>query len=418
VIGYTDDEAVHLACARRYIERKIGAMPAPFAAGAPWRNPRIRVAYLSPDFREHPVGRLTVELFERHDRAHFEVIGISLQGGDGSALRSRLAAAFDRFEDVATMSDGDVAALLAQARIDIAVDLAGYTQGHRPEIFAYRPAPIAVSYLGYSATTGAGFIDYIVGDRSVLPPARQAFFSERVVQLPDCFMVSDSRRAIADAEPTRRAAGLPEDGVVFCAFNNHAKIAEPMFDLWMRLLGAVPGSVLWLSDARGIVADNLRAAAAARGIDPVRLVFAPRLRDFSQHLARHRLADLFLDTLPYNAHTTANDALWAGLPVLTCRGNCLAGRVASSLVEAVGLGELATANLADYEALALRLAADASERAALKARLARNRLTHPLFDTPRFTRHLEAAYRVMWETWQRGEPPRSFAVEAARRDLP
>ena len=295
------------------------------------------------------------------------------------------------------------------------VDLAGYTLGHRPEILAHRPAPIAVSYLGYAGTMGADFIDYIIGDRIALPFDRQQFFTERIVHLPDCFMVSDAQRAIAAEVPTRRDVGLP-DGIVFCAFNNHAKVAEPMFDLWMRLLRAVDGSVLWLAEAKGVVADNLRRAAAARGVDPVRLVFAQRLAGFADHLARHRLADLFLDTLPYNAHTTANDALWAGLPVVTCRGNCLAGRVAASLLDAVGLGELATEYLADYEALALRLAADPIELSRLKARLERNRLTCALFDTARVTRNIEAAYRAMWETWQRGEPPQSFAVARVGAD--
>jgi len=411
LIGYSDDEALALAGAKRYVARRIGTAPPPLVHGAVWRNDRIKVAYLSPDFRQHPVGQLTAELFERHDRSRFEVIGISFGPDDRSPLRARLVAGFDRFHDVSTVSDRDVAALLAGLRTDIAVDLAGYTAGHRPEILAHRPAPIAVAYLGYAGTTGADFVDYIIGDRIALPFDRQAFYTERIVHLPDCFMASDTARAIAPDAPSRREAGLP-DGMVFCAFNNHAKLAAPVFAVWMRLLRAVGASVLWLSNANDTVAANLRRAAAAHGVDPARLVFAPRMDRFDRHLARHRLADLFLDTLPYNAHTTANDALWAGLPVLTCRGNSLAGRVASSLLDAAGLPELATASLDDYEATALRLATEPALLAGFRARLARNRLDCPLFDSRRFARPIEAAYRTMWESWQRGEAPKSFAVAA------
>jgi protein O-GlcNAc transferase len=302
-----------------------------------------------------------------------------------------------------------VAHLLNELRIDIAVDLTGYTLGDRPEILSYRPVPVAASFLGFPATMGADFIDYIIADRVALPFDRQAFYTEKIVHLPDSFLPNDSGRAIAPPPP-RAQLGLPDDAVVFCCFNNHAKITARVFDAWMRILNAVVPSVLWLANADGSVVETLRRAAAARDIDPTRLVFVPWVARLEDHLARHRAADLFLDTLPYNAHTTASDALWASLPVLTCRGRSFAGRVAAGLLEAAGLSELVTANLDEYQALAIRLATDPALLAATKAKLERNRLVYPLFDADRFRRHIEAAYRTMWETWQRGEPPIGFAV--------
>jgi protein O-GlcNAc transferase len=409
LMGYCDDEPLQLACAKRFAQARIGVAPAPLWRGTRRRNDCIRVAYLSADFRQHPVAQLVAELFERHDRAGFEVTAISFGPDDRSDLRSRIVAGVDRFHDVRAMSDRDVAQLLTELRTDIAVDLAGYTLGDRPEILSFRPAPIAASFLGFAATMGVDFIDYIVADPVVLPLDRQAFYAEKIVHLPGSFLPNDSRRRIG-APPRRADVGLPDEAIVFCCFNNHAKIVAPVFDVWMRLLRAIEPSVLWLAGANDAVAGNLKGAAAARGVDPARLVFAPRLDRAADHLARHRAADLFLDTLPYNAHTTASDALWAGLPVLTCRGRSFAARVAASLLEAVGLPELVTASLADYEALALRLATDRTRLAAITAKLERNRAAAPLFDTDRFRRHLEAAYRTMWDTWQRGEPPQSFAV--------
>jgi len=261
---------------------------------------------------------------------------------------------------------------------------------------------------------GADFIDYVIADKIVAPLEQQPFYAEKIVQLPDCYQVNDRKRAIAEQTPSRREAGLPEQGVVFCCFNNNYKITAPVFDVWMRLLKAVPGSVLWLLRDNAGAEANLRREARARGVDPARLVFAGRLK-VEDHLARHRLADLFLDTLPYNAHTTASDALWAGLPLLTCQGNAFAGRVAASLLHAVGLSELVTQSLADYEALALRLATDAGFRGGIREKLAQNRQTHALFDTDRFRCHIEAAYMRMWETWQRGERPQGFAVAAVEK---
>jgi len=411
MLGFADEPALHLACARSFIRSQIPALPQPLWRGETWQNERIRLAYLSADFHQHPVAQLMVELLEGHDRTRFEVIGISTAPDDGSALRARLIRAFDRFHDVRETAAPDIARLMHDMRADIVVDLTGYTQGGRPEILALRPAPIQVSYLGYPGTLGADFIDYIIADPIILPFDQESFYAEKIVHLPDTYQANESRRANAGAAPSRREAGLPDEGFVFCCFNNHLKITAPVFEVWMRLLGAVDASVLWLSAFNGVGVANLTRAAAAHGIDPGRVIFAPRTEHFEDHLARLRLVDLFLDTLPYNAHTTASDALWAGVPVLTCRGNGFAGRVAASLLHGIGLPELVTTSLADYEALALRLATDPALLAGLRARLERNRPRFPLFDGERFRRHIEAAYITMWQTWQRGEPPRSFAVE-------
>jgi protein O-GlcNAc transferase len=410
LVRYSDDPALQLACARQYARARIAAPPQPLWRGAIWRDDRIRLAYVSADFRQHPVAQLMVELFERHDRSRFAVTGVSFGPDDHSELRARLVRAFERFHDASAMSDRAAATLLHEQKADIVIDLTGYTKRCRPEILAHRPSPIAVNYLGYPGTMGADFIDYIIADATILPFDRQTFFTEKIVHLPDCFQANPRRFADPATAPTRREAGLPDTGFVFCCFNNHAKIAPQMFDAWMRLLGAVEGSVLWLSETNAATAANLRHATATRGIDPARLVFAPRTRRLEDHLARHRLAGLFLDTLPYNAHTTASDALRAGLPVLTCRGDAMAGRVAASLLHAVGLPELVMTNLADYEALALRLARDETLLAGIKAKLDRNIETFPLFDADRFRRHIEAAFTTMWDIWQRGEQPRSFAV--------
>jgi protein O-GlcNAc transferase len=409
LLGYSDDAALHLAGARRFIQDRIGVPPRPLWRGGTWRNDRIKLAYVSADFRAHPVAHLIAELFDLHDRSRFEVIGVSLGPDDGSDMRARLITAFDRFHDVRTTPDRAAARLLNELRTDIVVDLSGYTMGCQPEILAFRPAPIAVNYLGYPGTMGIDFIDYIIADPIVLPFDRAPCYAEKIVHLPDCYQANDRKRAIAAATATRAEAGLPARGFVFCCFNNAWKISPAMFDLWMRLLKAVDGSVLWLLHDLKEAEANLRREAAARGVDPARLVFAGRM-PLDEHLARHRLADLFLDTLPYNAHTTASDALWAGLPVLTCRGESFAGRVAASLLDAVGLADLVTPSRDEYEVLALKLASDAPLLAGVKRRLERNRLQYPLFDSARFCRHIETAYATMWERWQRGESPASFSV--------
>ncbi len=324
-------------------------------------------------------------------------------------MRSRIVDAFDQFHDVRLRSDREVAMLLHELQVDIAVDLKGYTHDARPGILAHRPAPIQVGFLGYPGTTGAAFIDYVIADRIVLPFDQQPHYAEKIVHLPECYQVNDSRRRIAGSAPTRNDAGLPDDAFVFCSFNNNYKITPPVFDVWMRLLHAVGGSVLWLLRDNDGAERNLRKEAAVRGIDPGRLVFAGRMQ-LDQHLARHRLADLFLDTLPVNAHTTASDALWAGLPLITCCGEAFVGRVAASLLHAVALPELVTHSLADYEALALKLATDAPLLKSIRQKLERNRPTCALFDANRFRAHLEAAYTTMWDLYRCGESQRSFSV--------
>jgi predicted O-linked N-acetylglucosamine transferase (SPINDLY family) len=290
------------------------------------------------------------------------------------------------------------------------VDLKGYTGDSRPAILTRRPAPIQVNYLGYPGTMGLEQIDYLLADRVVLPPELRVHCTEAVVYMPDCYQVNDSRRAIAQHTPTRQELGLPQSGFVFCCFNNNYKLTPALFDIWARLLLRVPGSVLWLLGGNLAAVRNLRGEAGRRGVDPARLVFAPRLAS-EEHLARHRLADLFLDTLPYNAHTTTSDALWAGLPVLTCMGHAFPGRVAASLLQAIGLPELVTNSLADYEERAFELATQPERLHELRVRLAHNRATAPLFDTLRFCRHLESAYTTMWQRHQAGLAPETFAVE-------
>jgi predicted O-linked N-acetylglucosamine transferase (SPINDLY family) len=381
----------------------------PLWRGERYARDRIRVGYLSADLHEHATAHLMVGVFERHDRSRFETFAFSFGRDDNSAMRTRLERAFDRFIDVRAMSDQAVAELVRSLEIDIAVDLKGITLGARTGIFARRPAPVAVSYLGYPGTMGAPYIDYVIADRFVIPEDQQGAFSEQVVTLPDSYQPNDTARSVPERTPTRVEAGLPENGFVFCCFNNSYKITPDVFGVWMRLLHAVEGAVLWLLNGPAVA--NLRREAAERGIAPERLVFAPRASP-GEHLARHRLADLFLDTPYCNAHTTASDALWAELPLVTCAGATFASRVAGSLLRAAGLPELVTHSLADYEALALTLARDPVRLAGLRTQLAEGRVRCPLFDTQRITRHIEAAYLTMWERQQRGQPPRGFAVPA------
>jgi predicted O-linked N-acetylglucosamine transferase (SPINDLY family) len=397
LLGYSDDAALQRRCAEHYVRRTVPPRPA-LTTGTRYRHDRIRLAYLSADFHQHPTAQLLAELFERHDRGRFEVTGIAFGPDDGSAMRARMRQAFDHFEDVRGRSDAEVATLLKARETDIAVDLNGHTAGARTSIFAYRPTPVQVNYLVYPGTIGADFIDTVLADRIVLPADQQPFFREKIVHLPDCYQANNATRGLPPA-PARADAGLPGlpsgsvgNGFVFCCFNASWKITRALFDVWMRLLGGVDNSVLWLLD--GQQAPNLRDAATSRGINPDRLIFAPRLAS-DQHLARHQLADLFLDTLPYNAHTTCSDALWAGVPVVTCYGKAFPGRVAASLLKAIDLPELVTARLEDYEALALELAGNPALLKATREKLKRNRLITPLYDSERFRQNIEAAYEAM-----------------------
>jgi len=349
----------------------------------------IRIAYISADFRDHPVSHLLVGVLEQHDRARFEVIGVSLRASDGSEIGRRVTAAFDRFIDADSRSDSEIAEALRELQVDIAIDLMGYTDGCRPGIFAHRAAPVQVNYLGYPGTSGAPFMDYLIADAVVIPPGDERWYTEEVIRLPGCCLPNDSQRPIGSA-PTREQAGLPADGFVFCAFTNAYKINPPVFDVWMRLLRQIPDSVLWLRAMNA--PSRLLQEATARGVDAQRLVFAPHVASMAEHLGRHRLADLYLDTFPYNAHSTACDALWAGVPVLTCSGRTYAARAAGSVLTTAGLPELITKDLQEYEDRALQLARDPSQLQALRQRLTRQ---SALFDTRVYCCNLETAYLSM-----------------------
>ena len=374
-----------------------GVSASPLWRGERYEHKRLRVAYLSADFREHAVGHMTVNLFERHDRARFETYGIALEQAPGSALRQRLENAFDHFDDVGGQSDAEVARLLRSLEIDIAVDLMGLTAGCRPGIFAHRAAPVQVSYFGYAGTTGSSHIDYVIADSVVIPQADEHAYTEKVIRLPDTFFVTDGTRAVSNRTPARSECGLHEQGFVFCCFNNTYKITPPVFALWMQLLREIEGSVLWLSGTNGAAVRNLQNAATAHGVASERLVFASRVASMEDHLARYRVADLFLDTRPYNAHATAADALYAGLPVLTCTGRSFASRVCASLLNAIDAHELITSSLEEYAATALRLARNPQILRELRERLERGRETQPLFDTNRLRQHLEQAFFRMHE---------------------
>lgn len=371
---------------------KHPASPLPLARGGRYAHERIRLAYLSADFNDHAVATLMAGVFEHHDKARFDIFAISFGRAQESAQRARLEAAFEHFIDVSQRTDAEVAEMLRDSEIDIAVDLMGFTGECRPGIFAAKPAPIKVNYLGFAGTMGAPYIGYLLADETVIPEDARRDYSETVVHLPNCYLPADATRKIAAAKPSREEAGLPASGFIFCSFNNSYKFSPQMFDIWMRLLRGVEGSVLWLPQSNAAAMRNLRREAEARGVPAERLVFAPFVANGEDHLARLGLADLFLDTLPYNAHATASDALWAGVPLLTCLGSTFAGRVAASVLKAAGVPELITESLEAYEALALRLARDAEALSAIRNRLARNREICALFDTAAFTRNLEAAY--------------------------
>jgi protein O-GlcNAc transferase len=378
------------------------------------RGERLRIAYVSSDFRNHAMAHLLGGLFRVHDRTAFEIFAVSHGPDDGSAYRRRIVAEAEHFIDVAPLTDRDAALLLYRAGIDILVDLNGYTQDHRLGIAALRPAPIVATYLGFPGSSGAPFIDYAIVDRIVAPAAEAPLFSERLVHLPHCYLVNDRDHPIDDAPLARRDVGLPDEGFVFCCFNASYKIEPFIFDVWMRILRQVPGSVLWLLQLAPGVADNLRREAVARGVDPARLVFAGK-QPKARHLARYRLADLFLDTRYCTAHTTCSDALLVGLPVLTCPGDSFASRVAASVLLAADLPELVVADFAQYEARAVALAREPASLNELRERLRARRPTCPAFDGTRLARNLERAYRSMWEIHRAGKPPQPLTIS---EDLP
>jgi predicted O-linked N-acetylglucosamine transferase (SPINDLY family) len=376
------------------------------------RREKIRVGYFSADFCNHAVALAIAELFEMHDKTHFEISAFLLTHRKNDTVQQRLRRAFDHFIDVSALSDIEAVKIAREMQIDIAVDLMGYTSYSRPGIFAMRAAPVQVSYLGYPGTMGADCIDYIFADKTVLPEEHRPYFTERICYLPHSYQANDSKRAISEMKSTRSELGLPDTGTVFCCFNINHKITPDTFDSWMRILHRVPGSVLWLYSTNKIATENLRNETMQRGIAPERIVFAPFL-DMPEHLARHQAADLFLDTLHYGGHGTASHALWAGLPVLTRLGSTFPSRVAASLLKALDLPELIAANTAEYEDMAAMLATEPDKLAALKQRLKENRRTSPLFDTPRFARYVETAYQTMMERHWAGEKPQDLYISDA-----
>ena len=392
-------------CVATYARIRFPAQPA--LAQTTRRTGKIRVGYVCGEYRTHATLYLMAGLFEAHDRTRFEITAFDNGGSDGSALRARFEAAVNRIVDITSLPDAEAAARIRDAGIDILVDLNGYTGNHRAGIFSRRPAPLQVMYLANPGTLGVAFMDYFIADGIVVPPEDELHYSEKIVRLPHSFQVNDDKRAIGKI-PSRAEAGLPERGLIFCNFNHVNKYTPENFTVLMRLLHQVPDSLLWLPQPDPMAVANLRREAESRGVAPDRLVFAPPVPSFAEHLARLALADLFLDLLPYGAHTTASDALWAGLPLITCRGKSFTGRVAASLLTALEVPELVTENEKDFEALALRLAREPQSLAALRVKLADKRRTAPLFDTVQTTRAIEAAYRVMMEK----EVPESFAVTA------
>ena len=404
LLALNDDIFLHKQSSEIYIQSRYPFNPVLEPIVKRPQSQKIRVGYFSADFHNHATGHLMAELFELHDKSQFELVGLSFGPIVNDEMRQRLEKSFDQFVEVGRKSDVEVAKLSRDLNIDIAVDLKGFTQDARTGIFAHRAAPIQVNYLGYPGTLGADYMDYIIADRTLIPLESQSCYLEKVVYLPNSYQVNDRKRLISDRQFTRQELGLPENGFIFCCFNNNYKILPATFEGWMRILKAVEGSVLWLFQDNAWAVDNLKKEAEKQGIVADRLVFAKRL-PLPEHLARHHQADLFLDTFPCNAHTTTSDALWAGLPVLTLMGQSFASRVAASLLNAVGLSELITSNQEEYESLAIELAMNPNKLADIKLKLANNRMTTPLFDTLCFTKNIEAAYIKMMERYQKGLAP-------------
>jgi len=396
LLALTDNALLQRQCSEIYVEDKYPFNSALGPISKYPENEKIRIGYFSADFHDHATGYLMAELLELHDKDKFELSGFSFGPIKNDEMRQRLEKSFDKFLEVGDKADIDIAQLSRNLKIDIAVDLKGFTQDARTAIFSYRAAPIQVNYLGYPGTMGVDYIDYIIADKTLIPLDSQSAYSEKVVYLPHSYQVNDRKRVIAEKRFSRQELGLPDKGFVFCSFNNGYKILPTNFDSWMRILKSVDESVLWLFEDNHLASESLRNEVQKRGVDPSRLVFA-KMMSLPEHLARHQQADLFLDSFPYNAHTTASDALWAGLPLLTQMGESFASRVAASLLYAIDLPELVTSSQAEYESLAIELAKNPLKLESIKKRLALNRLTTPLFDTPLFTINLEAAYIEMWQ---------------------
>jgi predicted O-linked N-acetylglucosamine transferase (SPINDLY family) len=408
LLALHDDALLHKQSSEIYIQDKCPFNPFLGPIQKRPKNEKIRIGYFSTDFRNHAVSFLTAELYELHDKDKFEIIAFSFGADDKSSMRLRLSQSFSQFIDVSYMSDLDIAQLARNLQIDIAVDLGGHTKDSRTRIFSYRAAPIQIAYIGYLGTMGAEYFDYLLADKTIIPEGSQKFYSEKIAYLPS-YQANDRKRIISDKQFTRVGLGLPETGFIFCCFNNTYKVLPSTFDGWMRILNAAEGSVLFLYADNEWSKTNFINEASLRGIDSTRLIFGESI-PVEEYLARYQICDLFLDTFPYNAGTTASDALWAGLPVLTRMGQSFASRMAASLLNAIGLSELITNTQEEYEALAIELAINPKKLTAIKLKLANNRLTTPLFDTPLFTKNLEAAYIKMMDRYRDDLQPDHFSI--------
>ena len=411
-VAACDAPQQQLYCAESYVQRN-GFIEKPLTTErfdfTEQIQSRIKVAYVSADFYNHATAILMAELFEIHNKERFEIYAYSYGENIEDEWRIRLRNAFEHFYEVSTWDDKSIAEHIQAQNISIVIDLKGYTTHSRTGIFSYRPAPIQINYIGFPGTMGASFIDYIIADNTLIPPHLERFYSEKIIRLPHTYQPNDRHRIIGDTVPSRAEVGLPESGFVYCCFNNPYKVMPETFSVWMRILQAVPDSVLWLLKDEPETEANLKHQASTAGVDASRLIFAER-RSIPEHLARHMLADLFLDTLPYNAHTTTSDALWTGLPVLTCMGQSFASRVAASLLNACGLTELITESRADYEKLAIELACHPTKLATIRAKLIANRDKHPLFDTVRYAKNLETAFETIIQLANDNKPSESFTV--------
>jgi len=406
--GIASSEELLKKCAEVYANDKFPAL-GNLSKYSKYKHQKIRIGYLSGEFRKHATAMLMTRVWELHDKSKFEIFAFDNGWSDGSEYRQRIDKAFTNIFDISKISDLEVVRLIQENEIDILVNLNGFFGEFRQRVFSYRPAPIQVNYLGFPATIGSKYIDYIIADNVVIPEESKRYYVEKVVYLPNSYQANDNLRKISDRKFARAQLGLPDNAFVFTCFNNNYKITPPVFDSWMRILSVVNESVLWLLADNPMAKENLIKEAVIRGIDSSRLIFAERL-PIEEHLARHDFADLFLDTFPYNAHTTASDALWAGLPVLTLMGHTFPGRVAASLLRTMGMTELIGNTQEEYEALAIELAINPQKLIDIKLKLAKNRLTTPLFDTPLFTKNLEAAYIKMYERYQADLEPEHISI--------
>ena len=408
--AHNDSPAEQRLCAQTYVADRCTADSPPLARPPAQPHAKLRIAYLSADFRDHAVGQLLAGVFEAHDRERFETFAFSCGPDDASDLRRRLERGFDHFINVFSWSDRAIAARMMDLGIDVAIDLGGHSSGGRTRVLSFRPAPVQMSLLGYPGTLGSNYVDYLIADSIVVPAEQREHYAEQLIYLPGSYLPTDGAPSMSSV-PTRDAAGLPADGIVYCCFNAPYKISPGLFDVWMRVLHAAPRGVLWLREASEVVRRNLAAEAERRGIEPARLIFAARTATRAEHYARLSLAHVYLDTSPYNAHTRAAEALGVAVPVVTLRGCSFVGRVAASLLEACGLGELAVDTMAEYEHLAIELARSAQTLANLKERLRLARTQASLFDPVRYCRHLEAALLVAWSRHERGEPAATLTIE-------